>query len=564
MKKKLYLIYKRYKMAIISCIIVLLLCICGFSLYKLFTNSSLKEVNNELYAFKYDTTWKLKEKKDNKIVLKHKSGSTIDIQIIELTDEYRFSTIDELIDELLFNIKEQNDNYKLLSKKHDKMTKYQYSGYKILYENGKEQSMVNLYKKSDKLVYINYEAKNEYFDILLDSVHNIIYNLDVKDKKFDYKSKIKINTTNINYSSSDKLDKMIKDSKTYEIANNNYLVKYSIPSIFDEDGLNSKYGYYNFKLKNDTGPDSSISLSTSILNENIYEYVDKSESLNVFSSYSGYKKGGDYSNFKESIEKLDGKYNGFIYKNSYNYNNSMTWDKDFNVKKVKKPVENVVLIYALNNNHIFVIKIEGDDLAITKKLIDNIKFIKKSNYASYIKIEKEDNYLIGILKRFDSYKRDKMDYITIRVPDKYEEVDKERNIYEERIYGFNYDEDMDMYDYDVKYVLTDSKIDSIVDSINSTYIKSTYGKSQKIAKTGSIDLNGKKFDVYDGGYTELGGIMFTSNRTKYYISKKILFYNLPDDKGRFYIEISGNGKNITNDIVKELVNFTIEKKDYKK
>ena len=38
---------------------------------------------------------------------------------------------------------------------------------------------------------------------------------------------------------------------------------------------------------------------------------------------------------------------------------------------------------------------------------------------------------------------------------------------------------------------------------------------------------------------------------------------MPND-GNFYIEINGNNKEITNELLIELTNFTIEEKDYKK
>ena len=166
--QKLYVIFKKYKITIITALVVLLIGICSLILFNSFTkNSSIKKVSEDTYAFEYDTTWKLKEKKKDSIVLKHSSGSKITIQITELADEYRYATIDELIDELIYNIQKQNNDYKLISKKEDKLTKDEFNGYKLLYENEKEQVMVNLYKKSDKLVSIRYEANNDYFDILL-------------------------------------------------------------------------------------------------------------------------------------------------------------------------------------------------------------------------------------------------------------------------------------------------------------------------------------------------------------------------------------------------------------
>ena len=51
------------------------------------------------------------------------------------------------------------------------------------------------------------------------------------------------------------------------------------------------------------------------------------------------------------------------------------------------------------------------------------------------------------------------------------------------------------------------------------------------------------------------------NKIKYYVSKNVLFYQLSDG-GNLFIEITGNGKDITDEIIGELVNFTIEKKDF--
>ena len=561
MMQKLYIIFKRYKITIITALVVLLIGICGLVIFNSFTkNSSIKKVNEDRYAFQYDTTWKLKEKKEDSIVLKHNSGSRVTIQITELADEYRYATIDELIDELIYNIQKQNNNYKLISKKEDKLTKYEFNGYKLLYENEKEQVMVNLYKKSDKLVSIRFEANNDYFDILLDSVHNIVYNLDIKDKKFNLKNNIKLDTSEVEYSKSDKVDNVLKDSETFEISKNHYLVEYSLPSNFMRRNFDSTLSQFDFKVDDD----GSMDLVVDIYNRNIYEYLDKEETINVYKNYSYYHKDGetDYSDFKETLTKLGGKYVGYIYKNSFLYNKAFKYDKDFKRQEYKRQDENVELIYALDNNHTLVMKIKSTGLPITQKLINMIKITNSTNYASYVKGEKAGNFLIGRLQRFTDYNKDKIDLITIKVPDKYEEVDKNDNIYLKRDYGWNYDEDMNVYNYNVHYELTTLSAESVIKTINSVYVKSTYGESHKLTYSGNLKINSKEFKVYDGGYTDISGIMFTNiNRKKYYVNKKVLFYEM-SDKGNLYIEISGNGKDITNEIINELVNFTIEEKKY--
>ena len=110
-----------------------------------------------------------------KIIVKKPNGERYNSSFVSLrNDMIVWNVNQELIDELIYNIQKKNNDYKLISKKEDKLTKDEFNGYKLLYENEKEQVMVNLYKKSDKLVSIRYEANNDYFDILLDSVHNIV------------------------------------------------------------------------------------------------------------------------------------------------------------------------------------------------------------------------------------------------------------------------------------------------------------------------------------------------------------------------------------------------------
>ena len=317
MKDKIKNIWKNYKLTIVTALIVLLVGFCFLVILSLSTrNSSLKKVDEEYYSFQYDRTWKLKQKKKDLIMLKHKSGSKITIQISELTNESKYSSIDDLIDELSYTIQDQNKSYKLISKKEEILTNSNYDGYSLLYENDKEQVMVSTYKKSDKLVTIRYEAINTYFDILLDSVHNIINHLNIKDKKFDLKNAIKLETKNITYNKNDKFDKKISNNETYEISSNNYYVKYSIPNNFSRTAIDSTIGMFKLKYE-----EENISLTVNIYNRNIYEYLDKEES-SVYNNYSYYHEKGndDYSNFKESISKLDGNLLGYIYKNSYLYN----------------------------------------------------------------------------------------------------------------------------------------------------------------------------------------------------------------------------------------------------
>ena len=101
---------------------------------------------------------------------------------------------------------------------------------------------------------------------------------------------------------------------------------------------------------------------------------------------------------------------------------------------------------------------------------------------------------------------------------------------------------------------------NIIKNINDIYIKGTYGKMNKLKYSKKISINGKEFEMYTGGYTNRSGVMLMPKRKKYYQNKTVLFYNIDKDS---YLEIviDGNGKPITNDILKELTNFTINEEN---
>ena len=349
MMKKMCNIFKKYKLLFITALIVIVVGIIGIILIKSISknHSIIKNVNENNYSFKYDSTWNLKEKKEDNIVLEHNSGSKINIQIASLDNEYKYSSIDELIDEISYSIQEQNSDYSLISKIKSKITKNDYDGYKLLYENEEKQVMVNLYKKSDKLVLMFYEAKDDYFDILLDSVHNIVYNFDVNESKFELKNEVKLKTSEASYLSNTSLDNILSSTKEEEIADRNFYVKYTLPNEAILYKYDTTFGQYQIKINDET-----IYINSSVSNQNIYE---KLEDDGVYSFYSAYKNEEKYSNFKETLTKISD--SEYLYFNSYDY---ISFNNEHHS-------ENAELIFELDNNHIFVVKISSTDTPITKK-----------------------------------------------------------------------------------------------------------------------------------------------------------------------------------------------------
>lgn len=549
MMNKIMNIVKKYRIAILSCLGILIVgLLILFVVLKLFNPTEIKEYKNDKYAFKYDTSWKIKEKKEESIKLVHNKDSEINIQIVSLEEEYKYSTSDDILDELLFNLEKQNSSYKLLSKEKDLITKYKYDGYKLLYENEESQVLVIMGKKADKVLLVTYEATNEYFDILLDSVQNIVYDFQILDNSFNLTYKLSVDTNDISWSTNDE----VKDSNNvseYEIANKNYLVKYSVPKSFELSSFNSTMSYFNYRgLSN-----GSITLTANIRNTNIYEYMDKNGSYStLYYSFNNQREGkNDYSDFKESLQKLDNKdYVSYVYKNSYK--SSSQWgDYDY---------EEVILIYELDSNHILLFEIKGTKNKIPKDLIDNIKLNSSKNYASYITKNIVDGYLIGELKEYPNYNKDLIRLVTLKIPTKYVEIDKENNIYESRYYGLDYDADRELYKYDINYDLYTS-VESKVKNLSSSYAShKNKGKYSELTYSQDITLNGKTFKVYSGGYTDIGGALFSNyKRTYYYVNSKVLFYEF-EDGNCLSIEIRGNDVEVSNEILNELTNFDIENK----
>ncbi len=543
-KRKLKKIYKENKLEIITATVVLvlgILVLIGILIFQ----SNIKEYKTDIYTIKYDRSWKKKGKTESTIKLKHKSKSTIYIEVMTLNEKQKFLETEDLIDELLYNIGLENKEYNLLQKEKSNITKHSYEGYKVLYENDTHQALVLIAKKSEKVMLFTYEAKHEYFDILLDSVENIIYNFDINDEKYLINNSIKVDTKELVLGENKDLVKGLKKNKSYEIANKNYSVKLSIPSNFEMSSFDSTYGYYTYKdLKK-----GSITITASISSNNIYEYLEKEEKFgklyNEFATQRN-KKSDSYKNFKETLTTLDHEYyEAYLYKASYNY---VLGEK-------KTPKEAYYMIYELDKNHILLIKIESSEQTIPKDFIDKIEFSNVNNYANNITEEK-------VLKRFSSYKKDKVDEITIKLNETYKEIDYNTNMYTYRYFAKNYNSKNDIYEYNIKYYLstTSTKIESLLDTI--TIVK-TNGNYQLMTNAGTVNLNGKEFNVYNGGYTKTGpGYLGDSNDNNHYMNKKLLVYSLSTG-GYLAIEIDGNGVEISQEVLNDLTDVDIMNTEYK-
>lgn len=513
-------------------------------------NIKVKEYNNKYYSFNYDSTWKISKKSNSKIKLKNSSKATLNIDIISIEDEYKYSDITDIIDEITYDINKQNKGYKLISKKQDKVTKNEFNGYKLLYESDSSQAMIIVTKTGENILIFNYESSNKYFDIILDSAQNIIYNFSIKPKKIELTHKISLDTEKITFSKNDKLVKKLNKSKTYEIASNNYLVNYSIPSIFKPYDFDSVYGSYIYDDEKNT-----MTFATQILPTNIYDEV-LDDKKGVKSTYNYIKKDKkNYKNIKEKLSKFNiGKYKGYIYKITYTY--------EF---LSKENVEAYIIVLPLNKNHIFTIRIEGKNIKVPEELINKIKINNIKNYSSYIHRKVDKGNISAELKRFSKDDKSEFDSIKLSVPDKYRELDNSNNMYKKRFYGLNHDQDNDEYQYEIEYELfsTYSELKDVIKGENDDIdFYKKHGNYTKLISIGSNNFNGKDYSIYEGSYYKNKRLYNNGNKyTRFKVYRKVLINKLKNG-GYLKIRIDGNNTDVKNSMFKDLTNIKIENKKY--
>ena len=137
----------------------------------------IKEYNNNDFKIKYDTTWKITDKKKGLELEHKKSGSVINIQCKILDKSYMDTKLKDIIVDIKDSIEDQNKEYKLININND--YSFNYDSYSYLYENEEFQTLVSIYKKDNKIIFIYYEADSEYYDVVLDSAENIFSSLEI-------------------------------------------------------------------------------------------------------------------------------------------------------------------------------------------------------------------------------------------------------------------------------------------------------------------------------------------------------------------------------------------------
>ncbi len=155
--------------------ILILLLVVGIFVVLGFSYSNNNDSDGQ-FTVKYDNSWKRSATEEFK--LKHKkTGSILKIQSKVLEEKYVDTDLDEIVDDIIYSIEKQNEDYKLINM--SKTDNKKYENYSYLYEKKKKQVLVSIYKKNNKIVISYYQADSQIYDIVLDSVDTILNSLEI-------------------------------------------------------------------------------------------------------------------------------------------------------------------------------------------------------------------------------------------------------------------------------------------------------------------------------------------------------------------------------------------------
>jgi hypothetical protein len=507
----------KYKIAIFIILITFIIAVIGIVIYLFKDNKiKIKEYKNEIYKVKYDSTWSIKSKANDNLVLSYNKDISLEFNIINLEKDYLYMSIEEVLEQLEYSIKEQNKNYGLIGRQEILVTKSGYLGYQLLYEDKDNEVMVIVAKKGEQLLVVTYEAPYDNFDILLDSVKEIIYNFELFDVEYEIENKIE----GIEFEElSLKSDSKIKANTTfnYSFSKSNYLVELEIPNIFVSSAFYSNWAYFREEEK-------KITLSGNVYKQNVYELL---ENIKIGNSFIVNNK---YDGKKDSYTKIND--NEYIYYLKYTSESLGT----------KAEYEYVYMIYGLGKDRVLVITLEARNETIPKEIVENIKLKNSTRYAKNIYRTIEDGNLINEMKYVHNTYTNPKKYsiITLYTPERYQEMDYDHDKYEFRYFGDLYNENTNEYNLNVDYRFVYNINDSLK-SLEDYDFKDAAKKAIGIKK-----YHNKDFDIY---YYE-----YKKNNVNHY--SYVLYHQLEGGK-LLLISIKSN-KKISDQYLKDITNFKIE------
>jgi len=140
-------------------------------------NIKIKEFDNGTIKLSYDSTWKVIGEEEEFKLEHKKTKSILSIQCKEIDEKYLSTSLSDIISDIVYDIEEQNSDYKLINVLDNTYTDYDSASY--LYENDENQVLVTIFKKDAMLVITYFEAPTNYYDIVLDSVDTVLNSIQI-------------------------------------------------------------------------------------------------------------------------------------------------------------------------------------------------------------------------------------------------------------------------------------------------------------------------------------------------------------------------------------------------
>lgn len=525
------------KWLLIFGIALILLVIAAMIIFRLIDSSQgYRIVKNDTYSTKYDRNWNLKVNSDTQLGFEHSSGGTLDIFVNQLGESNTFDSIDELANKAFYEIESKNKNLLKVSSKNNTATKLNLKSIQNIYTFENNDSVITVFKYEDKIVIVNYTAPKNVSDILLSSESDIMNNFELITKVASSDKVDDITTTGINFKS-DKVD--YSKAVEYEIFNEKYNVKYSIPEQFTTRAYDTTTGYYASK---DTK--NPITIATKVIYGNLYEYITR-DNYSIKSTIDGIKKSSynkdvKIENRKESKNGLD----GYVYKISYKTT----------VLTTTTSHQTVTMAYSLDNIKTFVIEINSSNYDIPENMINKIAINSRLKYGSNIVRDVDgDGMITGKLRTMLAGNSPGYNEISYSFPQKYTEIDYKQNQYVSRYFGLGYDESSDKYKYNIMISIDKSgSIDKLLKLYTSSR-SSEFSTEFALQKQPDFTINSKAFHQYS-----TKNVKKSNNETIY---DKLAVTEL--ENGEFYtVQIHSDNASINEEIIKDftLFEFKINKK----
>jgi len=509
--------YKKELIIVASALLVSLLALIIFANRKI----GINQFETDNYRVTYDSTWKRTTSEPLNLVLEHITGSTINFDIYNLEEDFRFMSFLNLVNEIEFAVRTQNENHELIARQEVTVTKNNYEGYQILYETEENSVLVVIAQKGEQVLTITYQASMEDFDLLLDSVQEIVYNFELISMSFELAERV----SDINFKTLSLYKGGIDVSgrTKSQIANFQFLVEYEVPNNFTRTIFNSMLGSYEYRDQNN----GSIQIRTSILPNNIYRYIDGLENLWFRKAALANKS------LNETYSKIsDTKY---VYNARYSTESLLS-----------ETVENEVIhiIYALDHRRTFLIEITARNMRIPASVFENTEMVSSRKIALNIVRNIENGMLRNEMKVMLDSRNGRHNTVMLYTPEIYYEYESNfmpRSKYEERIFR-HYRNDRD-YDIEIKYYF--NRLANRESHLNS--LQEIWFKNAPRQPLGIRTYNDKEFTVYRFDFVSDDG-------------QNQVFVLIYEFEGTVLItSIRGVNRQISEEEILELTNFDMKK-----